>query len=347
MECSFQKSNNLYSSIQIVCALKRVFPDIVVQKIRNYAKMAIDLEGYTLNELRRIVKMKKINIPYSKVSIFTKTRKEYRFYIDTLNRSRIIEHVQKFNIDIPILHNRLDNYYRQCNKFNKYYMKRDNELVLCDKITNKETRLSLLDPIRFVYEDSITCDYFRKIGEKKYTIKILQWTNTEAELLIFVRTTEFSTAINLIVSHIKVFAIISKYIQGNSIPDEIINIRKMTTKHREMVNYRSELNTKVNDEIANLCAEEIYYFSVMSIIDKLRYAVNILESWDGDELRNRIIPPITGLYFLLNNFENLFVQEYVREINFDHYEIGAMNWLKLIVSEYNKLAAEKQEQISL
>ena len=101
-------ADKIYSSIQIVCALKRLFPDLVVQKIRYYTKLAIDLNGYTVEELKEFVKTRK-----EEISDYTK--KKYRRAWYNLKRYQVVHVVQTVNIEIPILQYTLGNYYRVCN----------------------------------------------------------------------------------------------------------------------------------------------------------------------------------------------------------------------------------------
>ena len=341
-------SKKLYSSIQIVCALKRVFPELVVEKIRNYTKLAIDLNGYTLQELKNHVCEKGVNMSYIEKYI----GKKYRNKLYFLKREQVINVIHKFNIDIPLCKNRLDNHYKVCNKFNKYYVKEGDNLVLCDKETNEEMILSTLEPIRFVHDDRILCLHPTLIGERNYSLKILNWEENRVKLLIFVRTKEDGLAIYVTLSHIEFFAIIIKYIQKKPISDELINIRELTKNSiRNRIESISDLKkfmiTLGINECKELCRTDIVYLLVVLFRNSLREFLYISKGMVDrfDELENILEPELTKLFELSEYFEHLFDTQYeinLMEVNFDYYEMVIRDLKKTVCHEYNTRSAQSR-----
>lgn len=344
-------SEKYYSSIQIVCALKRVFPDLVVDKIRKYTKLAIDLNGYTLKELKNYVYQKSLNMSH----IERYTKKKYRCMFYYLKRDQTIAVIQKFKIDIPLLRNRLDNYYKVCNMFNKYYVKVEDKIILCDQETDKETIVSILEPIRFVYDDRILCLHPTKIGEINYSLKILDWGDKKVDLLIFVKTEEDGLAIFVKLSHIEFFTMIIKYIQKKSIPNELIDIRELTQTYRYRIESISCLkkltrNLQIN-EYNELYNTDIVYFLIVLLRNQLRDLIHVLVG-RFEELENIMEPLSTKIFELSEYFECLFDQvknEYelnlmtvnfdYYQLNFDYYEMVINDWRKQVYHEYNKLSS--------
>ena len=338
-------SEKLYSSIQIVCALKRVFPELVVEKIRNYTKLAVDLKGYTLKELKNHVNNEE-NVYYIEEYIVNKYRNTLYF----LKREQVIKIIQKFNIDIPLYRNRMDNYYKVCNKFNKYYVKDGDKLILCEKETDEEIILSTLEPIRFVHDDQIFCLHPTRIGERNYSLKILNWGDKKVDLLIFVRTKEDGFAKSVKLSHIEFFAIIIKYIQKKSISDELIDIRELTEKDYdnliESISYMKKLTRNLGmNEYNELYSTDIVYLFIVLLRNQLRDLLHILVG-EFEELENMLEPLSTKIFELSEYFERLFDQaDYQYEINlttvnFDYYEMVIRDWRKPVFDAYNKLSAQ-------
>ena len=323
-------TENLYSSIQIVCTLKRVFPDLVVQKIRNYAKLAIDLNGYTLKELKTFV-YEKYHYNIKIVIIHNYAKEKYKCPFNKLNRVQVIDVIQKINVEIPILRNRLDNYYKQCNKFNKYYTKIKKHLVLCDKQTNKETKISILEPIRFVYQDT------------KITIKILKWTNKSAKLLIIIKHAYDAYMIVNHLSHIEVFTIISKYFQRKSIPDEIMNLFNIIHNHSEIINAK-DLDLSIvkmhNNEYTDLYIKDIVYTEFGFLKTKAQKMIKFLEIRTSNDLMSeRLKMDPFGLTLIHRKLQYLFnldeiSSEEINKINLHHRILS--NWYIKITNNLEK-----------
>lgn len=359
-------ADKVYSSIQIVCALKRVFPELVVQKIRYYAKLAIDLNGYTVEELKEFVKMGstevseeqvksmkmfcdtigikfnenrfndfvKITTEISEYTMILKyTKKKYNRTFHNLKRYQVLNVIQKFNIYIPLLKDKLDIYFKWCNKFNKYYKRVNNELVLCDSQNNKETRVSILEPIRFMYN---VLEYNRKKRidlfkeeyiDAKYTIKILKCKDKKVELLIVIRTKQDAYIVLKSIEYIILFAIISKYILGYLIPDEIVDIREIIRKSNKFNESvydfkRSKLDKSiiyVNDtEYTDLYKKDIVYVEILSLKERFKYLSGTFKSATFSQFSE---------YFgTLFNKDEEHLSENLSKIKFDSYEKIASVW---------------------
>ena len=327
-------SENLYSSIQIVCALKRVFPELVVQKIRKYAKMAIDLNGYTLKELKTFV-YKKYHNNIKIVIIHNYAKEKYKCPFNKLNRTKVIDVIQKTNLEIPILRNRLDNYYKQCNKFNKYYAKIKNQLVFCDKQTNKETKISILEPIRFIDDKT------------KITIKILKWTRENTKLLIIIKHSYDAYMIIHHLSHIEVFTIICKYFQRKSISDEIMNLSNVIRggKIIDVKDLKLPIVNMNNNEYIDLYIKDIIYTDIAFIKAKSDNIVKLLEmrTSNGLLLRERLkIQYPTIIMFFYEQCEKLFNKEeelsseQINKLNLDLSRSIISKWYEKINSELEK-----------
>ena len=100
---------HLNHSIKIVCILRRLFPDNVVYNIRSNLRLAIDLNGYTNEQLINTIKD---NITYmltKKIHKYIQTKYGYnRRKICLLKKYQLIHVIQKFNIHIPIRRHPLD-----------------------------------------------------------------------------------------------------------------------------------------------------------------------------------------------------------------------------------------------
>lgn len=251
-------SDKLYSSIQIVCALKRIFPELVVQKIRNYAKLAIDLNGYTVEEL--------IDSIRERVKVSEYTYKKYKRYYYNLKRYQVIHVLQKFNIDIPILRYRVNIYYKECNRFHTVYKKVENKLILCEKKNNEETSISILEPIRFIHY----INFFGKYIEARYTIQILKWSDKKIHLLIIVISNENAYCAIGKIFHNEMFLIISKYIQGYPISDEILDIRQIFQESKIIKTNELDKSITYIEGVGytDLYKKDIIYVEIFSLIQR-------------------------------------------------------------------------------
>lgn len=100
---------HLNQSIKIVCILRRLFPDNVVYNIRSILRLAIDLNGYTNNEIIDSITSGTTYTLTTRIHQYLKTKYGYnRRKICLLKRYQLIHVIQKFNIHLPIRRYRLD-----------------------------------------------------------------------------------------------------------------------------------------------------------------------------------------------------------------------------------------------
>lgn len=100
---------HINQSVKIVCILRRFFPDNVVYNIRSLLRLAIDLNGYTNNEIIDYIRDGTTSTLNTKICQYLKHKYGYsRRNIYLLKRYQLIHVVQKFNIYIPICRYRIN-----------------------------------------------------------------------------------------------------------------------------------------------------------------------------------------------------------------------------------------------
>ena len=181
---------HLNHSIKIVCILRRLFPDNVVYNIRTNLRLAIDLNGYTNEQLIDTIKD---NITYmltKKIHKYIQTKYGYnRRKICLLKKYQLIHVIQKFNIHIPIRRHPLDQ--------NKIFVDKHIDNITWD--TNN---------IKYTLKDDNT-EYY--LGNSKCILMNIPYSGEKRSILIdkitnkYVRFYLFTSRTDNKLSHYKIY----------------------------------------------------------------------------------------------------------------------------------------------
>tara|TARA_E500000331_G_scaffold341793_1_gene374692 strand:- start:1353 stop:2264 length:912 start_codon:yes stop_codon:yes gene_type:complete len=92
---------HIYTSIDIENELYNIFPPTVVECMRKYLKLAIDLNGYTNKQLREFIYDQKMNNEINKY--VSKKYGKSRSCVSKLKKYQMIHVIQHYNFNIPLL----------------------------------------------------------------------------------------------------------------------------------------------------------------------------------------------------------------------------------------------------